>query len=393
MVLTASDALSPVNMVEGELRLLSSIRGRLGDYAEVHLHLGTLATLARVAMLERDALAPGERQMVQLRFAEAAGIVPGDRFVIRAALPGADQAGLVTIGGGQILSTTNARLRRRRPWTLEHLAARRAALASPVQWAAQVLRESTRPLAIQEISRRCYWSEAEAERCLDALQTSGLVVPTPAQGWVHRDLVRQAASRVQAAVEAFHAANPQRLGIPQADLLSESNDDPRVFSLALASLVAEGRIRQHPGGWSLAGWTVRLASADDDLKERLVSLFRSAAWTPPRPEELAVSVQQPQGRVGKMLLLLVDRGDLVRLADGLFMHREAVASAKKVALDLFARAPSFTTMQFRDALGVSRKYAVPLLDHLDATRFTVRAGNVRTPGVEARRMGGGTGSP
>jgi selenocysteine-specific elongation factor len=143
----------------------------------------------------------------------------------------------------------------------------------------------------------------------------------------------------------------------------------------------------------LAGWTVRLASEEDDLKERIASTMRSAAWTPPSVEELAASVRQPPERVGKLLLLLADWGEIVRLADGVFMHREAVEAAKRVALELFARAPSFTTMQFRDALAVSRKYAVPLLDHLDAARFTVRAGNVRTPGTEARRRAGTAASP
>ena len=68
------------------------------------------------------------------------------------------------------------------------------------------------------------------------------------------------------------------------------------------------------------------------------------------------------------------------------MHREAVDRAREVALGLFRRAPSFTTMAFRDALGVSRKFAVPLLDHLDKVRFTARRGHDRSPGVEARPL-------
>jgi selenocysteine-specific elongation factor len=68
------------------------------------------------------------------------------------------------------------------------------------------------------------------------------------------------------------------------------------------------------------------------------------------------------------------------------IHREALEQAKEIVLDLFAKQPRFTTMDFRDALGVSRKYAVPLLDHLDRLRFTVRSGHDRTPGTEARKL-------
>jgi selenocysteine-specific elongation factor len=87
-----------------------------------------------------------------------------------------------------------------------------------------------------------------------------------------------------------------------------------------------------------------------------------------------------------MLKLLVERAVLVRLDERLCIHRDALEAAKHEALRLFAQKPRFSTMEFRDALGVSRKYAVPLLDYLDRTRFTVRSGNERTPGVEARKL-------
>ena len=69
----------------------------------------------------------------------------------------------------------------------------------------------------------------------------------------------------------------------------------------------------------------------------------------------------------------------------IWMHRDAVEAGKQTALKLFARGPAFSTMEFRDALGVSRKFAVPLADHLDKIRFTVRSGNNRAPGAEAKK--------
>ena len=76
----------------------------------------------------------------------------------------------------------------------------------------------------------------------------------------------------------------------------------------------------------------------------------------------------------------------MKLDERVWMHRDAVEAGKEAALKLFRRAPAFTTMDFRDALGVSRKFAVPLLDHLDRLRVTVRSGNNRTAGVEARKV-------
>ena len=87
-----------------------------------------------------------------------------------------------------------------------------------------------------------------------------------------------------------------------------------------------------------------------------------------------------------MIKLLAERGVVVRLDDKIWMHRDAVEVGKQAALKLFQRMPAFSTMDFRDALGVSRKFAVPLVDFLDKVRFTVRSGNSRTPGVEAKKL-------
>jgi len=85
-----------------------------------------------------------------------------------------------------------------------------------------------------------------------------------------------------------------------------------------------------------------------------------------------------------MIRLLVDAGSVLRLDRKVAMHRDAVAAAEKVVLGLFAKATSFETVQFRDALNVSRKFAVPLLDYFDTVKLTVRSGSRRRPGVRAR---------
>jgi selenocysteine-specific elongation factor len=77
---------------------------------------------------------------------------------------------------------------------------------------------------------------------------------------------------------------------------------------------------------------------------------------------------------------------VVKLDERIWMHREAVEASQQTALKLFRSRPAFSTMEFRDALGVSRKFAVPLVDYLDKIRFTVRSGNNRTPGVEAKKL-------
>ena len=388
MVLSESDAVAPVSMIEGELRLLDGLTGRLEDYTEVHLHVGTASVLAHVALLETGEMAGGQSQMVQLRLAEPFGIVPGDRFVIRAHLPGSGSAGLTSIGGGRVFGVSNTRLRRRRAWTLETLTARRAAIDDPLRWCGQILRESRLPLRLDEWARRCLQRETEMPEAVEKLRLRGVVQQTPNGAFVPSENVRQAAARVLAAVEAFHAAEPQGLGLAPADLAIRLGTDPAILELATEALLAAGQLERQGGLLARPGRQVRLSAEDEAVMGKVAGAFQRAGWTVPRPDELVASLGLPRARVEAAIKLLAERGELVRIAGDLVFHAQAIEAAKEVALRLFTRAPSFSTMEFRDALGVSRKYAVPLLDHLDRTRVTVRSGHTRTPGAEARkRMG------
>src|SRR5208283_2190349 len=106
-------------------------------------------------MLENTAMTGGQRQFVQLRLASPLPLVPGERFVVRANVPGTGGSGLTTIGGGQILGLSNTRLRRRKQWTLDLLAARREAIAEPARWCELMLRESALPATAADLQLKC----------------------------------------------------------------------------------------------------------------------------------------------------------------------------------------------------------------------------------------------
>ncbi len=383
-VLVAGDALEPVTMIEAELRTLATFEDRIKDSIEVHLHLGTASALAHVAMLERGEMAAGETQMVQLRLNQALAPAAGDRFVIRASVAGERGGGLATIGGGRVLGTGNVRLRRRKPWTLQALAARSAALGDPTRWCDVILQESPVPTRASDLERKCLLRPEEGAAALAQLAAAGQALKTPFGDWLHRRQIEAAAARMIEILQGFHAANPQRAGMAREELCAAAQANPVLASLAADSILASGRATVAGAVLALAGWKPQVADLDQQLSDRMAAALREAGWAPPAAADLASRLREPLPRIEKLLRLLTERGLLVRLDPQLLMHRDAVEAARQVALRLFAAAPSFTTMQFRDALGVSRKFAVPLLDHLDRLRVTVRAGHNRTPGAAAR---------
>jgi selenocysteine-specific elongation factor len=381
MVLCESKAVAPVTMAEAELRILDSIKSKIADYLEVQLHVGTAAVSAHLAMLENTEMTGGQKQMVQLRLAEPLALAPGERFVVRA-----NVAGLTTIGGGQILGIGNVRLRRKKQWTLNLLAARRKAIADPARWCELMLRESTLPMTAADLQLKCLMRAEEMTAMLDSLRAEGRAVQTPGGGWLHQDTIQKTATDILAAIQAFHSTNPQRAGIGREELLATLKADSKLLDLAVASLLGTKQIEHNGNVLARAGWSARVVDRDQRLCDQIAAKLQQAGWAPPGAEELAAALGEPLPRVGAMTRLLGERGILVRLDDRVWMHRDAVEAGKQTALKLFGRAPMFSTMDFRDALGVSRKYAVPLVDYLDKVRFTVRSGNNRTPGAEAKKL-------
>jgi selenocysteine-specific elongation factor len=385
LTLVEEATIEPVTMAEAELQVLNSIHGKVEDYLEVQVHVGTASVSARLAMLENTEMTAGQRQWVQLRFAAPVPLVPGERFVVRANLPGNGIQGLTTLGGGRIIGLSNARLRRRKSWTLDLLAARRAVIGDPLRWCEQMVRESRMPAAMAGLRKSCWCRPDEMAAALERLQVEKRLVPATG-GWLHTDVIRDEAQALLAAVETFHSENPHRTGISREALLAGLKMNPAVLDAALERLLGQKRLEQNGALLAKAGWNARLPDRDAQWIDRLATRLRQGGLAPPSVEDLATALEASSQRISLLIGLLAERGVVVRLDERIWMHRDAVEAAKQAALRLFRLSPGFSTMQFRDALGVSRKYAVPLVDYLDRTRFTVRSGNYRTPGVEAKRL-------
>jgi len=378
-----SDVYEPASMVEADLKLLPSVRKAMKDYSEVHVHVGTAEVMANVAMLQGGPISPGESQIVQLRMRSPLALAPGERFVVRAPGP----AGInTTLGGGRILDTSNIRLRRGRPWTLEKLTAMRDALDSPVRWAAIHLKQAGEAINAETLAKRAKMPVALVTEALESLTAEGTARRMSGGKFVSSELIVQTAGAIVEALDQFHQANPTRAGMTRADLSGRIDAGAGVFEPALVELLADGRVVQVDTVLALPGTGTHLSDEDRDLCGRIEDMLLQAALAPPLPGDMAGELGVSDAKFAEMTALLADRGRAVQLDRKVILHCDTVDAAKSVVLELFAKAPIFTTMEFRDALGASRKVAVPLLDHLDALKFTVRTANRRKPGAEARKI-------
>lgn len=385
-VLCEGDACEPVTMVEAELTLLGGVPHAVKDYVEGHVHIGTAEVMGNVALMERQTIGPAESQFVQLRLRKPLGIAPGERFVIRSSVAGLAGGRVTTIGGGRILATSNTRLRRKRPWTIDMLSRRREAIDNPAAWCALCLAEAGEPLSGQELARRAQVPTERIETLLAGPLTEGAVVALDSGELLHCKTIEKTEQAIIERVNCFHDANPMRLGIEEAQLVAETGSDRQVFDAALEGLIDSGSLRRSGVVVASPHKTAAVSPEDRRLFERIEAALRAAHLAPPLAEALAEDLGEPVDRVNEMIQLLVDAGTVLRLDRKVAMHRDAVKAAEAVVIELFSAANSFETVQFRDALGVSRKYAVPLLDYFDTVKLTVRSANRRRPGLRAREL-------
>jgi selenocysteine-specific elongation factor len=372
-------------MVEGQLTLLPQISRPLQDQAEVHLHAGTARVMARLALLEGEQLEPGDRMLVQLRLVEPLALTAGDRFVVRAPMAGMADGQVTTLGGGRIVGTSDRRIRRRQKDLVQRLRRRAAVIDDPLQWCAAHLDECDDAIELPPLAERAGLTVEQCTEALDQLKGSGHAIVLSDGYRVHRDVIDRRASQLMKMLADHHAAEPARLGMQEDAARNTMRVHGELFERIVAEVVERGDVVRKGLILALARHQPQVNTEDAALCRQIESLYRRQGYETARLEELPAQLGQDRSRIAAMAQLLIDGGVLVELDDQIIMHQMHVHQAEKVIRDLFKQAEDFTTAEFRDALGASRKYAIPLLDYFDRRRVTVRHGNRRSAGA----LGGG----
>ncbi len=376
MVVAAPGCFEGATLVDARLRYLRSARRRLKHLSTVKLHAGTAEVTGEVALLEGKDVAPGAETFVQLRLHEPAVVAPGDRFILRLHSPA------VTIGGGVVLGTSRHRLKAGKPFVIEALAAKEKALGDPVRYVEETLRAARAgPVAAARLRVEAALDAAGLDRALAALTKDGRAVALHRGArYVHRDGLEAARAAVQAALEGLYAKQPLRLFVERLELKTEAAlPDDELFDAALESLAKERKVERLAEGDRVRkpGRTASLTPEQEKLRARLHDLYREARFQTPSPDEAAAKLDLPAKRVAevkKVLALLGEEGLVLEVAPGILFAREALEEAKAALFDEFRKGGAFSASAYRERLGTTRKYVIPLLEHFDALGLTVRRG-------------------
>jgi selenocysteine-specific elongation factor len=346
------------------LSLLPSAKP-LKDGARVHFHAFTAEAVAEVRLYGSKQLRPGDEQFVQFRLSEPILLLPEDRFIVRQFSP------VVTIGGGLVLDASP--LTRKQPQYDTATFLTKLMTGSPEQvLAARVARRGTAGLPLDEVPGEMNIRQEEAAKL--ATQ-AGLV-------WCGQVLVGPSAFaaanvHVLRALKTFHDANPLVAGMSKEELRDRVSLGPEVFYRVLEQLAVERKLEVAGELVRQTGRGVVMKDEEAEAKKIIEQAFAVAGLKVPSLKEVLASLKVDKIRAQKIVTLLLRDKVLIKISEELVFHQSALVEIRQRITALKATTPKIDVARFKEITGVTRKYAIPLLEYLDRERVTRRVGDER----------------
>jgi len=357
-----------------QLSLLPSAKP-LRDRARVHLHVHTSETIAEVAVFGGKALQPGQSGFARLRFRHPLLVLPGDRFIIRQFSP------VVTIGGGAVIDAAPPVKGVSADQTIRFLETVSRG-TPPEVLASRVARRGKRGLTVAAaVAETGWWPPQRVDEIAASLAPGATAATTAvlriADVLISAAAFQQARDQAVAAVNAFHSANPLVAGIAKGELAEKLGLEETVFNAVLDSLVRDKKLETSAEIVRAAGRGVVMKDEEAESKKIIEQAFAGAGLKVPALKDVLAGVKVDRVRAQKIVTLLLRDRVLVKLSDDLVFHRDALDQLRKLMAGEKARSPKIDVAKFKDLTGVSRKYAIPLLEYLDRERVTRRVGDER----------------
>jgi selenocysteine-specific elongation factor len=412
MTLAPPETLRTTRVVDVKMRLLPSAPRALRDGARLHFHSYTMETVGEVRLYEsrevdptalgsevktpnavrmghpgaagRAQLFPGAEGFAQVRLAEAALLLPGDRFILRQISP------VVTIGGGVVVDAAPMidpkgvrKLEKAAGAAIPAFTQMMEAFGSGRGGAiltGRVTRRGMRGLTLAEAVAETGWRRAEIVETAGALIADRLLVRFQDRLFAQHEF-ELAQAGVLEAVSGFHKENPLSAGMSKGEIQDELQRAlemaPELFAAAVESLARAKKLELVHELVRLPGRGVEMKDEEAESKKTIEEAFAGAGLKVPALQEVIAGLKIDKGRAQKIVTLLLRDRVLVKISEELVFHRGALEQLRRELTGYKTKSAKIDVAKFKELTGVSRKYAIPLLEYLDRERVTRRVGDVR----------------
>jgi selenocysteine-specific elongation factor len=406
-VVTLPGQFQPTLLLDARVQLLPGVASALGHNTQVDFYSGSQEVPARIRLLDVETLEAGQQAWAQVRLSRPVVVARGDRFILRIPSPS------MTVGGGTVVDVHPRYHRRFQSAVMDALAIleqgtpeeliltlldRRRELSprkntpaasNEVAGRSSAAGKAVRGLVgyeLTEIAQQSNLSQDVTLRILETLLREGRVRKVGIW-WFARSLWDALCARTVDLLKEQHRQYPLRSGLSKEEWRTRLSLSPRMAGDVFLALQEEAVLAEAPvavRALGVAGGLIRLPDfaptftvAQQQQVERLLQTFRAGPYTPPGRAEIEMEVG------GEVLSALLEQGTLVRLgsaAEPVFFLRESYDEAVSRLVSYLHEHGTITAAQARDLLGTTRKYVLPLLEHLDERRITRRRGDERVLG-------------
>lgn len=371
-VVATPNTLRPSYLLDLEFKYLKSADRPLRYKSPVRLHIGTSEVLGHL-FFPKDQIEPGDSICVQIRLERPIAVLRGDRYVLRSYSP------IRTIGGGVVLNPIPKKRKRSKKGHWEELALLSSMTDEEVIY--YHLSNSLNGLTINDIALRSgLWAD-RLDSILEKLIKEEKVLFINELGrYFSTQIIEELKSKILNLLKDYHRQNPLELGMDKEELRSKLEQDIRdvkLFSFLLDALLTK-ELEREKELLRIKGFSPKLSSSDKKLYGDIEQLYKNSALKPPLEKELLKHFGKELPEIKKITGLLLRKGVLIKLKEGLYIHKDALEAIKNKLILYLKSHQEIGVPEFRELTGgVSRKYLIPLLEYFDSQKITIRVGDKR----------------
>ncbi|HEX8737033.1 MAG TPA: selenocysteine-specific translation elongation factor [Pyrinomonadaceae bacterium] len=383
MVLCEKDALAPTQIFDAEIEVLKDAKRALKSRQRVRVHLGTIEALARIQVLnEAGEIAAGAKDFAQLRLETPVATIPAERFIIRSYSP------QVTVAGGRVLDAQAVRHRRKDTENarrvLQNLIEAENAGDKARQLKIYLETAGAGGADFNDLQSRTGWRESVLRKAL-AENTEKKAVVEAAGFYLARTPFENLKAKTLAEIEAHHRREPLSKGIGRETLREKifARLPLEIFKTVLAALEKEEKIAAEKDSVRAVAHNLELSAEEKILRERLEKIYARARLEVPvldaALDEAVRGTKLDRRQARKVFQLFLNASEIVKVTEDFYFRRDALDELINKLKAYAAETPDrlIDVATFKEIAGISRKYAIPLLEYFDREKRTRRAGDKR----------------
>jgi selenocysteine-specific elongation factor len=369
-IIGRAESLMLTSRIDATFRYLKLPFKAIKNNTVLRFHVATTQVEARLILLDRNSVEPGDEVFAQFLFMEPIVVLPGDRYILRGSYT------VQTLGGGIVLDILPKKhIRKTEVLARTFSLLRHGSIMDKAEY--HIQKGAFEGIPKERLAVLMGTEEKVIEKEIAELTGSGRAKPV-GKILVHANYFADYKTMLHRLLTEFHEKNPLKIGISKEELRTRlPKVEPQVFQSALDELLAEGRLDIEKDKVRLKSAARTADKSVEQLEEQILKRLHQYGLTPPMMAEFSTEMKTRDNSLRDILEKLAYEGKVTKIKGDMYFHAGIIAELKKKVMDHLTKNKEMVPADFKNITGVSRKYMIPLLEYFDETKLTIRIGDKR----------------